>query len=74
MNLRAQEEQSNNKFDLAKYINDQIKYDMNGKCSNAFKILSKPEVLKVAYETIKSKPGNMTPGVDNETLDGISNE
>ena len=25
-----------------------------------------------AYDEIKSKPGNMTPGVDNETLDGFS--
>jgi group II intron reverse transcriptase/maturase len=27
--------------------------------------------LILAYETIKSKPGNMTPGIDNITLDGI---
>jgi group II intron reverse transcriptase/maturase len=28
----------------------------------------------VAYERIKSKPGNMTPGADEETLDGFSLE
>ncbi|GHO63836.1 hypothetical protein KSC_027280 [Ktedonobacter sp. SOSP1-52] len=28
----------------------------------------------VAYERIKSKPGNMTPGTDEETLDGFSLE
>lgn len=27
-----------------------------------------------AYENIKSKPGNMTPGVTPETLDGLSEE
>jgi len=27
--------------------------------------------LVLAYETIKSKPGNMSPGVDNITLDGV---
>jgi group II intron reverse transcriptase/maturase len=27
--------------------------------------------LILAYETIKSKPGNMTPGIDDVTLDGI---
>ena len=30
--------------------------------------------LVLAYELIKSKPGNMTPGVNMETLDGISKE
>lgn len=28
----------------------------------------------VAYQKIKANQGNMTPGVDNETLDGISEE
>ncbi len=28
-------------------------------------------VLQLAYELIKSKPGNMTPGIGHETLDGI---
>lgn len=32
------------------------------------------ETLIYAYENIKSKPGNMTPGVNPETLDGISKE
>lgn len=30
------------------------------------------EIFLAAYHKIKSKPGNMTPGSDNETLDGIS--
>jgi hypothetical protein len=29
------------------------------------------ENLILAYETIKSSPGNMTPGNDGKTLDGI---
>jgi len=28
--------------------------------------------LITAYESIKSKPGNMTPGIDDSTLDGTS--
>lgn len=32
------------------------------------------DVLKLAYELIKSKPGNLTPGITKETLDGISEE
>jgi retron-type reverse transcriptase len=29
-------------------------------------------MLKLAHENLKSKPGNMTPGITAETLDGIS--
>jgi len=35
-------------------------------------IVANPEVLILAYETIKSEPGNETPGVDAQTLDGIN--
>lgn len=34
-------------------------------------IVANPKVLILAYETIKSKPGNTTPGVDAQTLDAI---
>ena len=37
------------------------------------KMLSE-EMFLAAYHKIKSKPGNMTSGTDNETLDGISIE
>jgi len=40
---------------------------------NIYKHLFIPQIYKDAYSKIKSKPGNMTPGVDNETLDGFSN-
>ena len=42
--------------------------------TNLSKLLSNIDLLKLAYGNIKSKPGNMTPGVDEETLDGINNE
>lgn len=35
------------------------------------KSIANLENLVVAYELIKSKPGNMTPGVDSKTLDGL---
>lgn len=35
-------------------------------------IIADPEFLMYAYSLIKSKPGNMTPGVDKETLDGLN--
>jgi retron-type reverse transcriptase len=31
-------------------------------------------MLAYAYDNIKSKPGNMTPGVSPDTIDGISEE
>ena len=50
---------------------------------NSNKTVGKPRLVSasvqedlyiVAYERIKSKPGNMTPGTDEETLDGFSLE
>ena len=41
------------------------------KFTNLRAIIADPEFLMHAYGLIKSKPGNMTPGVDNVTLDGI---
>jgi len=32
----------------------------------------KEDLYVAAYERIKSKPGNMTPGTDGSTLDGFS--
>jgi group II intron reverse transcriptase/maturase len=37
-----------------------------------YRLLYRPELYEVAYERIKSKPGNMTAGSDGETLDGFS--
>lgn len=39
-----------------------------------YDILSNPNFLFHAYQNIKSKPGNMTRGVSNTTLDGVSGE
>lgn len=41
---------------------------------NLYSIVFNVDTLIYAYESIKSKPGNMTPGVTPETLDGISKE
>jgi len=37
-----------------------------------YSIICDPEILNLAYNNIKSKPGNLTPGITPETLDGIS--
>jgi retron-type reverse transcriptase len=41
---------------------------------NLYKILTNVELLELAYNKLRSKPGQMTPGVKPETLDGISKE
>jgi retron-type reverse transcriptase len=57
---------------LKQLLLSKFTYDDSGRCSNAYEIISDPNVLRQAYFHIKSKPGNMTPGTDNSTLDGIS--
>jgi retron-type reverse transcriptase len=37
-----------------------------------YRLLYKPDLYEVVYEEIRSDPGNMTAGVDGETLDGFS--
>lgn len=44
------------------------------KFNGLIRILADPEFLQLCYLSIKSKPGNMTKGLTNETLDGISLE
>lgn len=44
----------------------------NGKFTNLFKTLADINLLLSSYHKIKSKPGNMTPGTDEQTLDAIS--
>ena len=54
------------------FLKEMLMFDEEGKCINAYNVLSKLEILNTAYMNIKSEPGNMTPGVNEETLDGIS--
>lgn len=39
-----------------------------------YRLMYREELYIVAYEAIKSQPGNMTPGIDRTTLDGLSLE
>ncbi len=39
-----------------------------------YRLICNVELLSIAYEKLKSKPGQMTPGVSPETLDGMSKE
>lgn len=42
------------------------------KLYNLVSIIADPHFLECCYNEIKSKPGNMTKGVGNETLDGLN--
>src|SRR5437868_7657213 len=58
----------------AEIILSLLRKDKNGKYCNVFETLSSVQVLRLAYEVIKSKPGNMVRGTTKETLDGITKE
>ncbi|GLV54965.1 reverse transcriptase [Dictyobacter sp. S3.2.2.5] len=40
--------------------------------NDLYRLMFKEDLYIIAYERIKSKPGNMTPGTDGETIDGFS--
>jgi len=44
----------------------------DGKYYGLYKLICNEDILFGAYQKIKSKPGNMTPGTDGQTLDEIS--
>jgi hypothetical protein len=44
----------------------------DGKYYGLYKLICDENILFGAYHAIKSKPGNMTPGADGQTLDGFS--
>ena len=46
--------------------------DPNWVNADLHRLLYKTDLYVVAYEKIKSAPGNMTPGTDGVTLDGFS--
>jgi hypothetical protein len=58
----------------AEIIISLLKKDEHDKYTNTFEVISSPQILKLAYEVIKSKPGNMVRGINHETLDGITLE
>ena len=51
-----------------------IKEDSNRHFDYFIQYVANIDTLIYAYESIKSKPGNMTPGVGSETLDEMSNQ
>ena len=50
----------------------QLNTDKEWTNDNLYRLLYKEDLYILAYERIKSAPGNMTPGTDGNTLDGFS--
>jgi len=44
------------------------------KASDIYSLMFNIEMYEAAYKKLKSNPGNMTPGIDQTTLDGVSRE
>jgi retron-type reverse transcriptase len=65
----------NKKKEVTLRLRQLLRYDYkNLVCINAFQVIYNPEILKLAYESIKSNPGNMVRGTDKKTLDGLSEQ
>lgn len=56
---------------LQKYCNDNIDKMIDRKLYN---VLYDPKMYEIVYDKLKSKPGNMTPGLTPDTLDGLNIE
>jgi group II intron reverse transcriptase/maturase len=44
----------------------------NGRFKDLISIIANESLLRTCYQWIRGKPGNMTPGIDRETLDGAA--
>lgn len=60
--------------DLRSWARAKLKFDIKARCINAYEVISEKEMLIQSYLSMKSNPGNMTKGIDKETLDGINQE
>jgi group II intron reverse transcriptase/maturase len=57
-----------------KSLESRVKSAMGPIDRKIYKLVCEPALLEIAYNNIKSNPGNMTPGIASETLDGFSHE
>ena len=59
---------------LAKLIDICDRHKNDFKVSDIYALMFNMKLYEIAYRKLKSNPGNMTPGIDEVTLDGISKE
>lgn len=60
--------------DVLNIIYEKNRQNPKWKNRRLYRLLCNPTLHIMAYERLKSKSGNMTPGIDGETLDGYSLE
>ena len=66
---------SKNIFDKLNSLHERAKFCYNKQIPldrKVYNIMCDINLIKLAYENLKSKPGNLTPAINPETLDGIS--
>lgn len=59
---------------FTKLVNICERKTSNFKINDIYTLMFNMEMYEAAYKKLKSNPGNMTPGIDQITLDGISKE
>lgn len=57
-----------------KLVNICAKRTKDFKINDIFGLMCNSRMFEIAYHNLKSKPGNMTPGINPTTLDGVSME
>ena len=56
------------KLEIVRQLNAKSGWTNN----DLYRLMYKADLYELAYMNVKSKPGNMTPGTDGETIDGFS--
>ena len=57
-----------------RWLEDKCRNDVDYEARDIYKLMYNKTLYEVAYQNLKSKPGNMTPGITPTTLDGFSSE
>jgi Reverse transcriptase (RNA-dependent DNA polymerase) len=62
------------KFESGRDLLKELKVNKNGKFTGLYRLIYSKELILIAYNKLKSKSGNLTQGIDGETIDEMSME
>lgn len=57
-----------------RWLEDKCRTDVSFEARDIYNLMYNKTLYEIAYQNLKSKPGNMTPGITPTTLDGFSTE
>jgi group II intron reverse transcriptase/maturase len=57
-----------------RWLEEKCRKDGNFEARDIYKLMYNKTLYEIAYQNLKSKPGDMTPGITPTTLDGFSSE